>query len=239
MQPLLLVCTESTTNRNPAMAAKSLVLLASVATSLAKIHDVQVGASGLAFTPDTVHAAIHDTINFHFHPMKHSVAQSLYSNPCQPFNGSIDSQSLFSGFVPVQSGQAKQMFSVMVNNTDPMWLYCSAGAHCQEGMAMVVNPLDGGSETLEGYLDAAKNAETMSPTTVYGGMLVDTGAANDSSSLNSTATASKQPTLHSGGGVASETATSAPTHTGGATKAAQGLIVLAAGALTSCFWCMI
>ena len=31
-------------------------------------------------------------------------------------------------------------YTVVVNDTKPMWLFCSQGKHCQQGMAMVVNP---------------------------------------------------------------------------------------------------
>jgi hypothetical protein len=34
------------------------------------------------------------------------------------------------------------MFTITINDTNPIWLYCSQtqGSHCQAGMAMVINP---------------------------------------------------------------------------------------------------
>lgn len=34
----------------------------------------------------------------------------------------------------------KTVFQVLVNSTDAMYLYCSQVTHCQNGMAMVINP---------------------------------------------------------------------------------------------------
>jgi hypothetical protein len=35
-----------------------------------------------------------------------------------------------------------EMFTVTVNDTNPIWLYCAqtVSSHCQSGMAMVINP---------------------------------------------------------------------------------------------------
>lgn len=39
--------------------------------------------------------------------------------------------------------QQSSMFSMTVNSTDPVWLYCSQtyASHCQAGQVMVINPL--------------------------------------------------------------------------------------------------
>ena len=60
-----------------------------------------------------------------------------------------------------------------MNNTDPMWLYCSKGEHCQSGMAMVVNPPDASrGETLDAYFAAAKGVQMASqPEMVQGGVV--------------------------------------------------------------------
>lgn len=31
------------------------------------------------------------------------------------------------------------VYTVIVKNKNPMWLYCAQGKHCQAGMVMVVN----------------------------------------------------------------------------------------------------
>jgi hypothetical protein len=34
----------------------------------------------------------------------------------------------------------KNVFTVMVNSTDPIWFYCGQVGHCQGGMVGVINP---------------------------------------------------------------------------------------------------
>jgi len=107
-------------------------------TALGKVHDVDVGKSGFTFSPSTVTAAVGDHVNFHFYGGDHSVSQSLFIAPCQPSGP----KAIFSGFInPTDySQQASKMFSMRVNSTAPIWLYCSQVEHCQLGMAMVINP---------------------------------------------------------------------------------------------------
>ena len=105
---------------------------------LGAVHDVDVGNNGLVYSPDTVMAAVGDTVNFHFYEGDHSVAQSNFAAPCQPSGAN----AIYSGFINPSSGQqeASLMFSVSVNSTDTIWIYCSQGHHCAAGMAMVINP---------------------------------------------------------------------------------------------------
>jgi hypothetical protein len=81
-----------------------------------------------------------DIINFSFYPNNHSIAQASYERPCEPMSGT-DTQPIFSGFFPVEDGdeESKQIFSITINNTDTIWLYCSQGSHCKEGQVMVIN----------------------------------------------------------------------------------------------------
>mgnify|MGYP002622331431 FL=1 len=30
-------------------------------------------------------------------------------------------------------------YTIQVNDTKPLWLYCAQGRHCQNGMVMVIN----------------------------------------------------------------------------------------------------
>lgn len=120
----------------PKMLYKSItsatILLA--CASAAQI-DVDVGEDGLVFDPSTVTAAAGDTVAFHFYPRDHSVVQSTFDSPCKPMSGGF-----YSGYIPSTSGEAKSVFVVTVNNTDPIWFYCSQGSHCQDGMVGVINP---------------------------------------------------------------------------------------------------
>lgn len=110
--------------------------------SSAMEHTVKVGSGGLAFDPDTVQANQGDTIVFEFYPKSHSVAQAAFDKPCEPLSDD-DAKPVFSGFFPIDGDDtmSSTSFSMRVNNTDPMWLYCSQSNHCQSGQVMVVNPV--------------------------------------------------------------------------------------------------
>jgi hypothetical protein len=45
-----------------------------------------------------------------------------------------------SGHIPFQDGQTDVgTFNVPITSTEPMFLYCATGPHCQEGQVMIVN----------------------------------------------------------------------------------------------------
>ena len=45
-----------------------------------------------------------------------------------------------SGFMPVSAGSTMQpVFTVMVNDTKPIWIYCGQPGHCEKGMVMAIN----------------------------------------------------------------------------------------------------
>ena len=113
----------------------SLLFLLPTAT-LAAQHIVAVGADGkLVYSPDTVQAAVGDTVVFEFFPGAHSVAQSTFDNPCQPATNGI-----WSGFFTPASDKDSNVFEITINDTNPIWIYCAQVGHCNSGMAMVINP---------------------------------------------------------------------------------------------------
>lgn len=114
----------------------SLLVLLAPFTSAQDVIDVDVGKDGLTFSPETVTAVNGSTINFHFYPVVHSVAQSSFDSPCVPSGP----DAIFSGFFSPSSGVASSMFSMNLSHTRPIWMYCSRAMHCQSGMAMVINP---------------------------------------------------------------------------------------------------
>lgn len=70
----------------------------------------------------------------------HSVAQSSFDKPCQPLQGG-DVPAFWSGMMPVTAESTTMpIFTIMVNDTKPIWFYCATGRHCQNGMAGVINP---------------------------------------------------------------------------------------------------
>ena len=121
---------------------------------------VAVGQNGLAYTPNVVSAAPGAKIEYHYFPKNHSVVQSSFDKPCQPLAGG---NGVNSGFVPVPQGESPQVFTVTVNDTNPVWIYCAQtnGNHCQAGMSMVINqPAPPSPNSLQAYQAAAKGSGT-------------------------------------------------------------------------------
>ena len=65
----------------------------------------------------------------------HSVVQAAFDSPCAPM-----AKGLFSGYMPVKAADTVMpAYTIMVNDTKPIWYYCSQGTHCQSGMVGVIN----------------------------------------------------------------------------------------------------
>ena len=137
-------------------------------------HSVVAGRGGaLIFDPDNVVAEIGDIVEWHFLPKNHSVAQSSFEQPCVP--DAALAQPFFSGFQPAASGQAPDVFQVVVEDENPIWYYCAqtSGNHCQNGMAGVINQNYNSPNTLAAYkLAAAQTSESIVPPTIQGGALI-------------------------------------------------------------------
>lgn len=114
-------------------------------TSAQTVHVVSVATvsnNSLTFTPDNLSVPAGDMIQFQFRAGNHSVAQSTFDQPCQPLAQNAAQTGVFSGFMPVAASAAMGMvptWTIMVQNTSPMWFYCATAKHCQAGMVMVVN----------------------------------------------------------------------------------------------------
>lgn len=106
-----------------------------------QVHVVTVGAGGmLAFSPDNISAAEGDMVQFQFMPKNHSVVQSTFDQPCEPISDFTNETGIFSGYMPVSPSAAEiPTFTILINNTNPIWIYCSQVQHCQKGMVMVIN----------------------------------------------------------------------------------------------------
>lgn len=134
------------------------------------VHVVAVGKNpmnnqtGLKFYPDKVTAKAGSMVQFQFWAGNHTVTQSNFDNPCVPISSTNSSAvGVFSSFQPAAASEAMgkiPVFTVMVNDTKPMWLFCSQGPHCQKGMVMVINENTkaNSSRSLENYANLAKNA---------------------------------------------------------------------------------
>jgi plastocyanin len=124
----------------------------------AAVIDVQVGASGLVYSPEAISAHVGDQVVFHFHAKNHTVTQSSFADPCGKKDGAIDS-----GFQPVAANQTDNLptFTVTVNDTNPIWIYCAQGArtpasHCGAGMVFAINcGADGSPNSFTNFKKAA------------------------------------------------------------------------------------
>ncbi|KAL8641429.1 MAG: hypothetical protein Q9228_001748 [Teloschistes exilis] len=134
-----------------------------------KVHVVKVSnkKGELVFEPKNMQAAPGSMVQFHFYPKNHSVVQSTFDQPCQPVKNNMPStMGFFSGFMPVKANASMMpSYTIMVNDTKPIWYYCSQGDHCQDGMVGVINPPAANkSRTIESFTSLAKQAtENLSP----------------------------------------------------------------------------
>ncbi|KAI1494437.1 hypothetical protein F5X96DRAFT_560048 [Biscogniauxia mediterranea] len=143
--------------------------------SAQNVHVVSVGSTNgsLIFSPDNIKANPGEMIQFQFRGGNHSVVQSNFDNPCVPISESVggNTTGMFSGYMPVAASEAMGMiptYTIMVTDAKPMWLYCSQGKHCQNGMVMVVNENPGAnvSRTLTQFKSlAAQATANLAPST--------------------------------------------------------------------------
>ncbi|RGP73843.1 extracellular serine-rich [Fusarium sporotrichioides] len=105
-----------------------------------RIIPVVVGGPQDTFVPNMIRAAVGDVIQFQFSNGNHTVTQSSEDSPCQPLQAT-QSGVIHSGHVPFVDGQTTVgTFNVPLTSTDPIYLYCATGPHCQLGQVMAINP---------------------------------------------------------------------------------------------------
>lgn len=139
------------------------------AAAAAATHTVVVGANGtLEFNPQEVTAAPNDVVVFQFVAKNHTITQSSFPAPCQKLaSTSTSGQVGFdSGFMPVAANSTEfPTFSIVVNDTTPIWAYCRQTDHCESGMVFAINANDSSSKSFSAFLAEAKasNATTGAP----------------------------------------------------------------------------
>jgi plastocyanin len=161
-----------------------LAFTAAIASGVAQeIIPVRVGMSangtaGQFFSPERVTAPVGSIVQFQFMGGNHTATQSAFDGPCIPvstFNQSV--VGFYSGFVPAANSMAQgnvPIFNVLVNATNPLWVYCSQGRHCQNGMVMVINEntAANSSRSLENYKLSAASVQQAGVPTIGGGGLI-------------------------------------------------------------------
>lgn len=133
-----------------------------------------------------------------------------------------------SGFMPVAAGAAEiPVFSVLVNDTSPIWLYCGQAGHCQKGMAMVINENAASNKTLEAYKAAASLLPVPSASSAAGGYAgwssstLSTAAAATTSAMVATSIPTGPPAPLTSSATAT-TSSGPATFTGAANREAVG-----------------
>lgn len=126
------------------MQLSTLVLAA--LTSLASAQRTWVVSvaqnASLTFSPNKITAQPGEFVQFQFLAGNHTVTQSTFDKPCQPIALNSNVTGFHSGYLPVAASAAMGMiptYTIQINNTNPLWLYCAQGRHCQNGMVMVIN----------------------------------------------------------------------------------------------------
>jgi plastocyanin len=170
--------------------ALSAMSLSSALAASVTVHVVQVGAANgtLAYFPNNIKAAVGDMVQFQFAPVNHTVTQSTFDAPCQPIAMNSNVTGIYSGFMPVSaSATTTPTYTVLINSTTPMWLYCSQGKHCQSGMTMVINEntAANASRSLSAFQSLAAKATVNLPGTATSAGTSGSTTTNSTSSSNS------------------------------------------------------
>ncbi|KAF2431280.1 hypothetical protein EJ08DRAFT_733508 [Tothia fuscella] len=178
------------------------IILSALPLVFAATQIIEVGKEGNHFSPDSITASIGDHIQFKFVGEGHSVSDAAFDAPCKP----VDDATFYSGH-----GEVGKSFTITINSTDPIWIYCPESNHCQSGMVGVINPPSSPSDkTLSAFTVAAAKAEGSSePPAVQGGSQGDgSTSANASATTTSTSASASASTsaMASSGGRASEAA---------------------------------
>ncbi|MCJ1361962.1 hypothetical protein MMC16_001063 [Acarospora aff. strigata] len=209
--PAVAQATSSATISAPVSAAAS---ESSPAAGMVSVQVVKVSNKNgsLTFAPNDIKATPGSMVQFHFYPKNHSVVQSTFDQPCQPINNIMPNVTgMFSGFMPVAAGASEMpVYTIMVNDTKPIWFYCSQGQHCQAGMVGVINaPAANESRTVTSFQALAKQASVnLSP---------GDQAANDVASSVSSATSSISIASQSAGAASPSNVNVSPSTNGNST----------------------
>ncbi|TVY15185.1 hypothetical protein LARI1_G006437 [Lachnellula arida] len=184
-------------------------------SSAVPTHTVSVGAVGTFEVILKTHiltlylrqANVSDIVEYRFYPQNHSVARADFKSPCIPYEYSGPGRvGFWGGFHPLNVIPPQPpFFQVQINDTAPIFFYCSApGACIDDGMVGVINPND--TQTLDIQKAYAKNATiAFSP-----GESFPIESASSRSSSAPTSTFSSSPSGPTATNTATTTSTSTP-----------------------------
>jgi plastocyanin len=159
-------------------------------TSTPTNHMVTVGKDGqLRYDPEFITAAVGDTVTYQFFPKNHTVTQSNFAEPCQPKadTSSDHTPGFDSGFMPVAANDATpHLFTITVNDTNPIWAYCRQVGHCGSGMVMGINPPTSGN-TFDAFQMLAEKINGTSSASTPGAIGTDYSSTYGSSASTASA----------------------------------------------------
>lgn len=123
-----------TATRAASSPSSPTTLQSSIATNSAgsQTHTIQVGLLDHKMRPETTEAAVGEIIEFNFYPLNHSIVRAEYGFPCIPYEMTGSGKTgFFSGFNPVDKVlNNPPKYSIRVNDTEPIFFYCSAPGSC-------------------------------------------------------------------------------------------------------------
>jgi len=156
------------------LASFSLLALAASLISGASVHrrddpktlTVLVGNGNLTYIPNELTANVGDTVQFQWTIGFHTVTQAV----------GVDAACIKSpdGFTASGNQSAPFSWSIVVNDTKPIWFYCGIPTHCQKGMFGVINGPPGA--ILKANTDPMAGSDSSSSKSM--------GDSNDSSNSN-------------------------------------------------------
>ncbi|KAF2118871.1 hypothetical protein BDV96DRAFT_596685 [Lophiotrema nucula] len=123
---------------------------------------VDVGPGDFIYKPDRIEDVhVNDTVLFQFFPPDHSVARAEYLNPCVPYESTgAGKTGFYSGVQYVDTVEHITNWTLLINDTSPIFFYCTAKGSCiDHQMVGVINP--NATQTLNAQKAAAKNAKFM------------------------------------------------------------------------------
>ncbi|KAF9267191.1 hypothetical protein L218DRAFT_723023 [Marasmius fiardii PR-910] len=146
------------------------------------VHTVNVGgvqANGeniYMFNPQNTQAQTGDVIQFVFSgiPANHSITQSSFATPCQRLSGGFDSGWVFVPPTHNANSQPPATWNLTITNSSrPIWFYCKQTLpqfHCSSGMVGAVNGPTSGDNSMDNFINNARQAGNTQPDQGIGGL---------------------------------------------------------------------
>ncbi|ERS95815.1 uncharacterized protein SPSK_04557 [Sporothrix schenckii 1099-18] len=168
------------------LALSALLGLVSAQQTSVTVVEVSAKNNSLTYSPDNIKVAAGSMVQFQFLAGNHTVTQSTFDQPCQPIASFSNVTGFHSGFVPVAASANTgniPTYTIMVNDTKPIWIYCGQAKHCENGMSMVINENTAdNTKSLAVYRTNAMKATTVVPGGANSGSSGTTSSSGTASS---------------------------------------------------------